>query len=244
MKKYEVAVSFAGEDRQIAEQIALELKRRGVSVFYDKLEQADLWGKDLYQHLSNIYSSCANYCLVFVSKQYVKKKWTKVELRSAQARAFEQEAEYILPIRLDDTVLPGIPPTVGYLDANELSVEEIVNLLLEKLGYHSTLHVRTSRTSDVEEEILFWKVRSVVNSADPIQLFPMAPTDEYDPEIKEITQLILKAKSQTHLAHLTKEVFDKWFSPSLAGPIEKYLSMAHELWLIKDDISVSRLRGS
>lgn len=46
---YEVAISFAGEDRGVAEQIAGLLKDEGITVFYDKYEEADLWGKDLYE---------------------------------------------------------------------------------------------------------------------------------------------------------------------------------------------------
>lgn len=56
-KEYDVALSFAGEDRSLVEQVAVGLRRRRVHVFYDKFEQAGLWGKDLYQHLSDLYSS-------------------------------------------------------------------------------------------------------------------------------------------------------------------------------------------
>ena len=53
MSKYHVALSFAGEDRTYVEKVALQLQAEGVDVFYDKFEEADLWGKDLYTHLSN-----------------------------------------------------------------------------------------------------------------------------------------------------------------------------------------------
>ena len=45
--------------------------------------------------------------------------------RSAQARAFEDNREYILPIRLDDTEVPGIPKTIGFLDARSMTIEQI-----------------------------------------------------------------------------------------------------------------------
>ena len=87
-----------------------------VRVFYDQFVEATLWGKDLYQHLETIYKDQAKYCVVFVSKTYIKKNWTKDELRQAQARSFASDREYILPVRVDDAVLPGLPPTIGYLD--------------------------------------------------------------------------------------------------------------------------------
>jgi len=48
---YDVALSFAGEDREYVEIVADILHELGVKVFYDKYEEADLWGRDLYTHL-------------------------------------------------------------------------------------------------------------------------------------------------------------------------------------------------
>src|SRR6266567_4003689 len=93
---YDVALSFAGEDRASAESLAEELKTRGLKVFYDRHEQAELWGKDLYQHLQTIYRDKARFCVVFVSESYSRKLWTRHELRLAQERAFRENREYIL----------------------------------------------------------------------------------------------------------------------------------------------------
>jgi hypothetical protein len=56
-EEYEVALSFAGEDRSFVEKIAIGLRRRRVKVFYDQFEKSKLWGKDLFQHLYEVYSS-------------------------------------------------------------------------------------------------------------------------------------------------------------------------------------------
>lgn len=132
--EYDVAISFAGEDRSVAKQLAEGLKGKGLKVFFDEYEQSKLWGKDLYQHLSEIYSKKARYCLVLISKHYVKKNWTQHELKAAQERAFKEINEYILPIRLDDTEIPGIHSTVGYLDFRDMGVDGITKATLQKLG--------------------------------------------------------------------------------------------------------------
>lgn len=132
--KYDVAVSFAGEDRPLVEEFVNILASNNVSVFYDSWEQPKLWGKDLYQYLDMIYSQAAEYCIIFVSKDYVEKAWTKHELKSAQARAFKQNSEYILPIKLDDTELPGIPTTIAYIDIKHVKIDKIANILIEKLN--------------------------------------------------------------------------------------------------------------
>ena len=134
-KQYDVALSFAGEDRRHAKRLAELLEAGGYSVFYDEFEQVQLWGKDLYVHFSSVYKDQARYCVMFLSEHYARKLWTKHELQSAQARAFaEENRKYILPIRLDDTEIPGILLTAGYLDLRSITIEEIYQALIEKLS--------------------------------------------------------------------------------------------------------------
>jgi len=132
-KKYDIAISFAGEDREIAEKLANKLSEKQVSVFYDKFEKADLWGKNLYDYLSSVYSEKSKYCIMLLSKHYENKLWTNLERKSAQAKALQLNREYILPIKIDDTKITGIPETVGYIDINSHTIEEIVELVMNKL---------------------------------------------------------------------------------------------------------------
>lgn len=68
--QYDVALSFAGENRLYVEQVAEFLKREGINCFYDTYEEIDLWGKDLYVHLDKIYRLKARYCVMFISASY------------------------------------------------------------------------------------------------------------------------------------------------------------------------------
>lgn len=142
--KYDVALSFAGEDRSHAETLTDLLRSDGYRVFYDEYEQATLWGKNIYEHLSSIYKDKARYCVMFLSQHYAQKLWTNHERQSAQARAFEENQEYILPIRLDDTEIPGVLSTVGYLDLRLMTVEDIYRALVAKLSESETQTTRTS----------------------------------------------------------------------------------------------------
>lgn len=110
------------------------LKERDISLFYDSYEKADLWGKDLYQHLQSVYRGRSQFCVVFLSRAYAKKLWTRHELKQAQARAFLEHKEYILPVRIDDTEIPGINETIGYIDLRSTPLEKIADLLVEKLS--------------------------------------------------------------------------------------------------------------
>jgi hypothetical protein len=132
--EYDVCLSFAGEDRAYVRQVAEALRTRGVRVFFDEYAQADLWGKDLYTHLDDVYQNAARYCVLFASKHYAKKVWTNHERESAQARAIRQHAEYILPARFDSTKIPGLRPTVGEVDLRSISPEKLADLIEQKLG--------------------------------------------------------------------------------------------------------------
>ena len=131
---FHVALSFAGEDRRYVERVASALREMGLRVFYDKHEVASLWGKDLYAHLREVYTRRAMYTVMFISKHYEEKLWTNHERESAQARAFEEKREYILPARFDDTEVPGLLRTTHYVDLKEVSPEELARLIKEKIG--------------------------------------------------------------------------------------------------------------
>lgn len=131
--RYDFAISFASEDREYAEKLAQILEREGCHVFYDKYEADDLLGKDLYQHMQYVYRNSAMFCVIFISHHYAQKLWTRHELKHAQARAFEQQEEYILPIRVDDTEIPGLSYTTGYVDLRTAKISEIADILLSKL---------------------------------------------------------------------------------------------------------------
>jgi hypothetical protein len=130
---YDVALSFAGEDRPYVERVATFLKEAGVKVFYDRFEEASLWGKNLYDHLSDVYGRQARYTVMFISQHYAKKVWTTHERKSAQERALEENAECILPARFDDTAVPGLPSTVGYLSLQGRDPKELAELIGQKV---------------------------------------------------------------------------------------------------------------
>jgi hypothetical protein len=132
-RAYDIALSFAGEERDYVDRVANLLKERGVKVFYDLFEEADLWGKDLYVHLSEVYNQRAKFTVMFISKAYAEKLWTNHERKSAQARAFQEAQEYILPARFDNTDIPGVLSTVGYVSLKGRSPEDLVSLITKKL---------------------------------------------------------------------------------------------------------------
>jgi hypothetical protein len=132
---YEVCLSFAGEQRRYVDAVAEGLRARGVRIFYDRHEQVSLWGKDLHTHLDWVYRQSARYCVLFVSADYVKKPWTCLESSSAQSRATAVKVEYILPVRFDDTEIPGLHSAIGYLDLRGITPDELVQMIIQKVQH-------------------------------------------------------------------------------------------------------------
>ncbi|MGB8347019.1 MAG: tetratricopeptide repeat protein, partial [Ktedonobacteraceae bacterium] len=131
---YDAALSYAEEDQSYVNALASSLTKRGIRFFDDKDEKPALWGKNLYTYLAALHQSKARYCVMFLSQNYAAKLRTNQEREIAQARAFKEQEEYILPIRIDYTDIPGILPTTVCLDWSQETPETIADKLLVKLN--------------------------------------------------------------------------------------------------------------
>ncbi|MGQ7261732.1 toll/interleukin-1 receptor domain-containing protein [Vreelandella sp. V005] len=191
--QYDVALSFAGEDRDYVDQVAGYLRRAGVDVFYDRYEQVDLWGRDLYEHLSDVYQNKARYTVMFISCHYAEKLWTRHERKSAQARAFRESQEYILPARFDESEVPGLVETVGYLDLKHFSPEQLSDAICEKL-VRSGVELTPEPLRPAGDE---------APAASP-SLVTIAVRDEQDAPIPEVDVLLI-ASNGTYLRERTSE---------------------------------------
>ena len=75
------------------------------------------------------------FVIVFVSKEYSLKDWTNFEFSIARGESKVRGTEFILPVRLDNTTLFGLPDDVAYLDFNTEGIEGIVSAVIDKLKY-------------------------------------------------------------------------------------------------------------
>ena len=142
---YEVALSFAGAQRVYVEQVAQTLQNRDIAVFYDEFEKIQLWGKSLAEELQAVYEHRASRVVIFVSKEWVEKAWPRHERQAALSRAVQESSEYILPVRFDDTPVPGLPSDVMYLRAEDYEPAALASMIAEKLG----IMPFTGKASDV-----------------------------------------------------------------------------------------------
>lgn len=144
-RAYQVALSFAGEQRAYVRAVAEALAAKHIAVFYDEFEAVNLWGKDGVEHFQQVFTQDAQYVVMFISADYVAKSWTRHERRAALSRQIEDDSEYVLPVRFDGTTVPGIPSTLQYLDATRYTPAELAVLIAQKVGHEPA----TGKASDV-----------------------------------------------------------------------------------------------
>jgi hypothetical protein len=135
--EYDVAVSFAGEDRDIVYQFVQTLESKGIEVFYDFNESARLWGKDLELELAEIYAKEAKYMIIFMSSHYPIKDWTRFEFEIGRRAAEKRPGDYLLPIRLDSEIpaMVGLRETMGFQELkNDADRVRIVDAFIQKLN--------------------------------------------------------------------------------------------------------------
>ena len=132
--RWDVALSFAGAQRDYVGQVAEALRARGVRCFYDADEQIELWGRYLAEELPTIYGEQAAAVVVFVSAEYVARNWTRLERRAALARAVSERREYVLPARFDDTPLPGLLSDMVTVDLRGRTPQQFAAMIATKLA--------------------------------------------------------------------------------------------------------------
>lgn len=133
-RTHQVALSFAGEQREYVEDVAQYLAARSIGVFYDGFQRTWLWGRDGVETFHEVFAETSNFVVMFVSAAYVAKPWTRHERKSALSRMLREESEYILPVRFDDTPVPGLPASVLYLEANDYTPAQLAAVIVEKIG--------------------------------------------------------------------------------------------------------------
>jgi hypothetical protein len=131
--RYDVCISFARDRRDYARAVQEALFLRGINCFFDEVQRVQLWGQDLTERFDEVFRKDAQFCVACVSQEWVDRVWPAHERRSALARAV-QEPGYFLPVRFDDAEVPGLRPSIGYLDGTQIAPEKMASLIAQKLA--------------------------------------------------------------------------------------------------------------
>ncbi|HKQ09262.1 MAG TPA: TIR domain-containing protein [Blastocatellia bacterium] len=135
-KRFKVALSFPGEKRRYVSKIAKGLVERlgPTSIFYDKYFEAELAKPNLDLTLQKIYHEDSELIVIFICKEYEQKDWCGLEWRAIRDVIKNRRDKDIMPMRFDDTKIPGLFSIDGYIDLRKRSANETVDLICQRLG--------------------------------------------------------------------------------------------------------------
>lgn len=141
-KKFLVAFSFAGEQQELVHSIAKAVEKElGLStVFLDAWYEYFIAGHDGDLKLQRIYEEDCKLAVICVSENYGNKPWTKAEHAAIRARNMRAEQSIdgrekygVLPIRVGDGDVPGIPFTTIVPDVRQKSIDDTAKLIIQRL---------------------------------------------------------------------------------------------------------------
>ena len=130
---FDFAISFSRECRCRAQKLTELLGEKGAIVFYDHSFLEHLLGKRLDDELAWVFGGATRYFVPFVSAGYTRRPWPQYEWSIAKLEAERRQEEFIMPLRVDDSLLLGLPDTVGYLDLRDIRLGKVADILLRKL---------------------------------------------------------------------------------------------------------------
>jgi hypothetical protein len=105
-REWEVAVSFAGENRDLARHIASQLEFLDVSVFFDELYEDNYLGRVWSAEFKRVFSESSDLIVCILDDNHLRKIWPTFERDCFSPRVQSGE---VIPIFLDNSVFPGIP---------------------------------------------------------------------------------------------------------------------------------------
>lgn len=104
--EWDIAISFAGENRTLADFVDQQLRDLDISVFYDRNYEDNYLGGLWSQQFSDIFVAKSRLVVAILDKYHREKVWPTFERDCFAVRVQQGE---VIPIMLDDTVFPGIP---------------------------------------------------------------------------------------------------------------------------------------
>ncbi|WP_218932807.1 TIR domain-containing protein [Roseimaritima multifibrata] len=138
--RFQVALSFPGEDRNLVQDIASRLEQRlGLnSVFYDFHYQAFLARPSLDTLLQTVYTN-ARLNVVFLSGNYERKRWCSgIEFRAIREIIANRENDRVMFIKTGDGDVSGVFATDGWIEADNQKADNIAYFIEQRARVYDT----------------------------------------------------------------------------------------------------------
>lgn len=140
-KPYDVALSFAGEDREFAEHLRNFIEEHDLTVFYDKSEESKILANDVEAVLGPKYSDESRFVVAVLGERYGEKRWTLFESDKYKHRIENHEVIPVFSKKLPQSAFDPLVSIGGRTfdpDGNlEAQAKDIANAVAQKLAESS-----------------------------------------------------------------------------------------------------------
>lgn len=130
MYKYDIALSYASEQKDYVSSVYKLLEMKGLSVYFAAAHQEELTGADMTKEFYSIFHDQCLLIAAFVSDIYLQKKRPMAEAAIGQMRSREEKRSCLIPVYFGDARLPEFDPDINYLNADK-PAEEVAHYLAE-----------------------------------------------------------------------------------------------------------------
>ncbi len=135
-KRFRIALSFAGENRKLVEEIAQILATHfgRDRILYDKFHQAEFARPDLAFYLPNLYKEESDLVVLVFCDDYENKQWCKLEWRAIYSLIMNIKGQDIMLMRFNRLEPVGLHGLPGFIELDHLSPARIAGFILERLA--------------------------------------------------------------------------------------------------------------
>lgn len=131
--RYDVAVSYASEERPYVERVVRYLQMDGLKVFFAPDVQESLIGENMLEVFYPVYKRESMFVAAFVSEAYLKKDYTRQEADIALFRSKEEKRNCLIPIYFGKARLEALNRDINYLSADKQTENAVAYYIKEKV---------------------------------------------------------------------------------------------------------------
>jgi tetratricopeptide (TPR) repeat protein len=135
-KRFRIAFSFAGEKRDYVAKVAGILAKRfgEAAILYDKFHKAEFSRSDLAFYLPDLYEKEVDLVVAIFCPDYELKEWCGLEWNAIYGLLKARKVGEVMLTRFERVEGKGLHGLAGYIDLDDLTPDQAVDVILERLA--------------------------------------------------------------------------------------------------------------
>lgn len=135
-RRFRIAFSFAGEQRDYVAQVATMLAARfgEAAILYDKFHEAEFARRDLAFYLPDLYQKESDLVIMVLCQDYKVKEWCGLEWDAIFDLLKRRKNEDVMLCRFGQALVRGLYSTAGFLELDGITVHQTTTRILERLA--------------------------------------------------------------------------------------------------------------